>query len=130
MRQHIRECFSSVNCFLMPHPGIHVMTNRDFDGRVSAIEPEFVKQLRDLVPLILSPPKLQLKHINGQRITGRELMEYFKSYVEIYKGDSLPRPVSVFEATAKTNNLNAIMASQEYYTREMNQVRDCCSVWL
>ena len=35
VREHIRSCFEAVFCFLMPHPGLKVATNKKFDGRLS-----------------------------------------------------------------------------------------------
>ncbi|CAL8082920.1 unnamed protein product [Calicophoron daubneyi] len=122
VRRHIRSCFSRVSCFLMPHPGLRVATNPKFDGRLSDIDPEFVQELRVLVPTVLSPSSLQVKRINGEKITCRELLTYFKSYMEIYRGDMLPEPRSMLEATAEANNLNALLSSQEWYTEEMNKV--------
>lgn len=33
LRQHIQSCFSSIDCFLLPHPGLTVATSPKFDGR-------------------------------------------------------------------------------------------------
>lgn len=62
----------------MPHPGLRVATNPKFDGRLADIEKDFKAQLQILVPLILAPENLVPKEINGQKITARELLEYFK----------------------------------------------------
>lgn len=35
LRQQIRSCFETIDCFLMPHPGLKVATNPKFDGRLS-----------------------------------------------------------------------------------------------
>ncbi|KAJ8956582.1 hypothetical protein NQ317_012852 [Molorchus minor] len=37
LRKHIRSCFTEIACFLMPHPGIKVATNPNFDGRLGVI---------------------------------------------------------------------------------------------
>lgn len=34
VRNHIQHCFSNINCFLLPHPGLKVATNPKFDGRL------------------------------------------------------------------------------------------------
>ncbi|KAF6777707.1 hypothetical protein AHF37_02825 [Paragonimus kellicotti] len=123
VRRHIRSCFSRVTCFLLPHPGSKVATSPQFDGRLSDIDRDFVRELSILVPTILSPSSLQLKKINGEKVTCRELVTYFKAYMEIYQGDTLPEPRSMLEATAEANNLNAIMISQELYTEAMNKIQ-------
>lgn len=104
LREHIRSCFERIGCFLMPHPGLKVATNPYFDGRLagklpvrkpllhgvrpwndplllsshSDIEGDFKKHLQDLIPLLLSPDNVVVKEIHGSKITGKELVEYFK----------------------------------------------------
>lgn len=95
LRKHIKSCFSEISCFLMPHPGLKIATNPKFDGRLSEIEDEFKQQLKTLIPTLLAPENLVTKKINGQVVKARELLEYFKSYIRIYKGDELPEPKSM-----------------------------------
>ena len=44
----------------------------------SDIEMDFKEQLRLLVPNLLAPENLVVKQIHGNKITGKELVEYFK----------------------------------------------------
>ncbi|CAH8661776.1 unnamed protein product [Schistosoma margrebowiei] len=122
VRRHIRSCFSKLDCFLMPHPGLKVSTNPNFDGRVKDIDPSFVENLIALVPHLLAPVNLVVKRINGQEVTCRELFTYFKAYIKIYESDTLPEPRSMLEATAEANNLNAILTCQEMYSEAMNKI--------
>ncbi|CAB3410009.1 unnamed protein product [Caenorhabditis bovis] len=122
LRQHIRNCFENISCFLMPHPGLRVATNPNFDGKLTEIEPEFQQQLKGMVPRILDSHSLVHKEINGQKITCRALLEYFKSYMKIFQGQDLPEPKSMLRATAEANNLAAVAASRAVYQRLMEEV--------
>ncbi|MBV94380.1 Atlastin-1, partial [Eschrichtius robustus] len=42
------------------------------------IDEEFIKNLKILIPWLLSPESLDIKEINGNKITCRGLVEYFK----------------------------------------------------
>lgn len=100
LRKQITSCFSDIACFLMPHPGLTVSSNPTFDGRLSDISPEFKTSLRSLVPMLLAPENLIVKQINGQKVCARDLIQYFKSYMAIYKGNEMPEPKSVLLVSA------------------------------
>lgn len=122
LRRHISSCFSEIACFLMPHPGLTVATNPNFDGRLKDITPEFKMSLRNLVPMLLAPDNLITKEISGQKVRARDLAQYFKSYMTIYKGNELPEPKSMLVATAEANNLTAVAAAKDLYTQLMEDV--------
>ncbi|KAK7573955.1 hypothetical protein V9T40_011146 [Parthenolecanium corni] len=122
LRKHLKSCFSDIKCFLMPHPGLRVATNPNFDGRLSDIQDEFKECLQDLVPLLLSPEHLVQKEISGQKVKVKELVQYFKCYMNLFSGDDLPEPKSMLEATAEANNLAAVVAAKETYHQMMESV--------
>ncbi|XP_045460885.1 atlastin isoform X1 [Harmonia axyridis] len=122
LRRHIRSCFSEIACFLMPHPGIKVSTSPTFDGRLNDIDSEFKDNLKILVPMILAPENLVVKQINGQKVKARDLVQYFKCYMQIYQGNELPEPKSMLVATAEANNLSAVADAKEVYTSLMEDV--------
>ncbi|XP_055380890.1 atlastin [Condylostylus longicornis] len=122
LRRHITSCFTEVACFLMPHPGLVVATNPNFDGRLKDITPEFKQSLKELVPMLLAPDNLIYKEINGQKVKARDLIQYFISYMTIYKGDELPEPKSMLVATAEANNLTAVASAKELYLQLMEEV--------
>uniref|UniRef100_A0A914ZS08 GB1/RHD3-type G domain-containing protein n=1 Tax=Parascaris univalens TaxID=6257 RepID=A0A914ZS08_PARUN len=122
LRRHIRSCFESISCFLMPHPGLRVSTSPLFRGQISEIELEFQQQLRSLVPRLLDGRNLVMKKINGHEITCRELLEYFRAYINIFQGEELPEPKSMLLATAEANNLAAVSSAKAHYVRQMEEV--------
>ncbi|XP_057714788.1 atlastin-1 isoform X2 [Corythoichthys intestinalis] len=122
VRKHIHSCFTNISCFLMPHPGLKVATNPLFDGRIKEIDNEFISNLKILVPWLLSPRNIDVKEINGSKITCRGLLEYFKAYIKIYQGEELPHPKSMLQATAEANNLAAVAAAKDLYNKKMEEV--------
>ncbi|KAJ3613462.1 hypothetical protein NHX12_019711 [Muraenolepis orangiensis] len=107
VRKHIHSCFTNISCYLMPHP---------------EIDKDFIENLEVLVPWLLSPSNLDVKEINGSRITCRGLLEYFKAYIKIYQGEELPHPKSMLQATAEANNLAAVAAAKDLYNKKMEEV--------
>ncbi|CAH1397073.1 unnamed protein product [Nezara viridula] len=123
IRKHIHACFSEIGCFLMPHPGLKVATSPTFDGKLSDMDDVFKKYLQIFVPLQLAPENLIVKEISGNKVKVKELVQYFKTYVLIYSGDSLPEPKSMLEATAEANNLLAVAEAKDCYNVLMES---CC----
>ncbi|KAJ6654043.1 hypothetical protein lerEdw1_007552 [Lerista edwardsae] len=103
VRKHIHSCFTQISCFLLPHPGLKVATNPNFDGKLREIDDDFIKNLKVLIPWLLSPERLDVKEINGSKITCRGLVEYFK-------------------ATAEANNLAAVATAKDTYNKRMEEV--------
>ncbi|RXM97406.1 Atlastin-2 [Acipenser ruthenus] len=135
VRKHVHSCFSKIACFLLPHPGLKVATNPNFDGRLNAvvgnidmhlffpdIDDEFKKELENLVPILLAPENLVVKEISGSKVTCRDLVEYFKAYIKIYQGEELPHPKSMLQATAEANNLAAVAGAKDSYNKSMEQI--------
>ncbi|XP_053613582.1 atlastin-like isoform X2 [Plodia interpunctella] len=122
LRRHIAACFEEVACFLMPHPGLRVATNPDFNGKLDDISPEFKLYLKQLVPMLLAPHSLVPKRIGGQQVRARELLQYFRSYMNIFNGSELPQPKTILEATAEANNLSAVAEAKEVYETIMEEV--------
>ncbi|XP_056251307.1 atlastin-2-like isoform X2 [Seriola aureovittata] len=122
VRKHIHSCFSNIGCFLLPHPGLKVATNPYFDGRLKDIDGDFKRELAELVPLLLAPERLVEKEIGGNKVTCRDLLEYFKAYIKIYQGEELPHPKSMLQATAEANNLTAVAGAKDMYGKNMELI--------
>ena len=85
LRKHIAACFGKIECYLMPHPGLRVATDPRFDGKLKDIEVAFKEHLNTFVPFLLSPSKIQVKKISGNEVKCKELVGFFKAYIEIFK---------------------------------------------
>ena len=64
---------------------MNVATNPEFKGQLKDIEKQFLTHLREFVPLILSPANIVTKRISGNEIKAKELVQFFKAYMEIFK---------------------------------------------
>ncbi|XP_077534031.1 atlastin-2-like [Haemaphysalis longicornis] len=120
LRRFITSCFTTIRCFLMPHPGSKVANTSSFDGPLSDIEGNFKEQLHELVSSLLGPDKLLVKRINGKEISCQELMAYFQAYVKAFKEHKLLESKSTHEATAELKILVAVASSN--YTIAMENL--------
>ena len=84
-RKHINACFGKIDCYLMPHPGLRVATDPRFNGKLRDIESSFKDHLKAFVPLLLSPANIEVKKISGNEVKCKELVGFFKAYIDIFK---------------------------------------------
>ncbi|KAI1286189.1 Atlastin-1 [Halotydeus destructor] len=115
IRRNLENCYTHTYCFLMTHPGMEASTGLWFDGRLSDLDVEFVAQVETFAKSLFDGDDLVLKNISGQPVHGAKLAEYFKEYVKVFAGDSLPDTTSLLQATANVNNREAVdLAVEEY----------------
>ena len=93
----------------MPHPGKTVASSSRYDGRWSEIDEDFIEQLKALIIDLFAPRNLLVKKINGEPLPAEEFPEYVKNYVELFKSDSLPAPLSIFQSTVQ-NHMRILIA--------------------
>lgn len=92
LRRRIKSSFDNVSAYLLPYPGTAVATGVNLDGDLKQIDPEFIAQVKQLVPSLLAPENLIVKRINGRKVRGRDLVTYMQAYVDIFNGNTLPDP--------------------------------------
>jgi len=122
VRQHIHSCFEDISCYLMPHPGLNVATDRNFNGSLNNIRTEFKQHINNFVPSLFGPKDIKVKSINGSEVTCREIIDYFVSYMKVYNKDDLPKPKSMLHATAEVSNLNLVKKFRDVYKDEMEKL--------
>ncbi|KAI1287874.1 Atlastin-1 [Halotydeus destructor] len=121
VRVNLKAVFRDLQCFPMPHPGMKVARTKNFDGRLEDVDPDFVRQLKVLVPHLLHGGNIITKKINGQQVTGSELFVYFKAYVSAFTSGDLIKPESIMAATARANNQTALTKARDHYKRKMDE---------
>ena len=122
LREHIVSSFSDIDCYLFPYPGPKVAEDPTFKGTQEEMDPRFSQYLTSFVSTTLAPENLEPKKIAGKVIKSREMVDYFQKYIEIFNGDEIPEPKSIFETTAEVTNLHALSEAKEKYIENMGEV--------
>lgn len=118
-RNNIRSYYEEVSCFLMPHPGNQV-TKKTFKGQLNDIDHDFAIQMQSFVHRLVSPKILSPKRIAQSTISGRQLMEYFKTYFDLFQDGSMPEPQTMLDATSEATNRFALSLGKDFYLEKMN----------
>jgi len=71
----------------------------------------------------LAPANLVPKTIAGKVVKSKEMVDYFSKYLEIFNGDEIPEPKSIFESTAEVSNLHALADAHAHYIQEMEYLK-------
>merc|ERR1719516_863882 len=74
-----------------------------------------MEHIQELMPQLLSQDKLVVKSMGGKEVKAKEIVQYFKSYMEIFKGSTMPEPKSMLEVTIEANNLVSLASAKELY---------------
>ncbi|XP_065889573.1 atlastin-3-like isoform X2 [Dysidea avara] len=122
VRTYIRRCFEEVKCFLLPHPGLKVATDKNFEGKLSHIEVNFLDNLTKLAFSLLHPTKLVAKKQQENYLTGEMLLERFKAYSEALQDSELSKPKAMFQAFAETSHMDELRKAKYYYMDNMKSL--------
>ena len=106
LRRQMKSCFEDIDCFLFPYPGRTAREN-DFTGSVvnaSAEFREFAKQMQLCIEQLVNPNNFPFKTLNGNVLTAPDVLNMFKSYVEIFNSDALPSSNDLYNGAAHSCN--------------------------
>jgi len=119
-REQINSCFSSIECFLMTHPGRDV-TKKKYKGEVDLVDPTFLRLLDRYCYKVFG--SLKPKMIQGRELMAAELLAYMKAYANLFAtGAKFPEASTMLEATATANNVNATHTSLDVYKSGMDEL--------
>lgn len=121
-REQIVNCFESLSCFGLCHPGMAVI-KKSYDGSVDKIEKDFLELLDRYCKRVFSVENLRPKTIHGRQVTAAELAAYIKAYADMFAtGASFPEASTMLEATAAANNQNAVNLAIAHYKDTMSRI--------
>jgi len=121
VRKDLSECFSDMKCFLLPYPGRSV-TNPAFTGLATELDPEFVEYLGMFVPTVFSSGNLTVKKSGGRALRCKDMVHYFKSYMDILSAGDMPEPKTMLSVTIEANNVVSMAAARELYEENMEDL--------
>jgi len=124
LRNHIVSSFTDIDCYLFPYPGPKVAEDPDFNGSHDDMDPRFSKYLSEFISSSLAPYNLEPRRIAGKTVKSREMVDYFQKYLEIFNGDEIPEPKSIFNTTAEVANLHALNEAKDNYMSMMGASRN------
>jgi atlastin len=120
-RDQITSCFETIGNYLLPHPGLKI-AHPKYDGNVKTIRPEFCTLLNRYLHRIFNE-EVEPKTIHNSQVTARELLEFVKAYVELFRDCTIfPEAKSLLDATAEANNRNAKAAGVTTYKTSMDKI--------
>jgi atlastin len=83
VREHLRDSFDELPCFLMPYPGKKVAVSSDYDGRWSLMDEDFLAELKSLISQILKPQSIVVKKVDGVDLKAAELNSMIQGKVVV-----------------------------------------------
>jgi atlastin len=120
VRDQVNNCFESVSCFLLPHPGPEV-PKVTYDGSVDKIDPQFRRLLSEYVHRVFTS-RLVPKKIQGHAVTGPELFNFIKAYCKLFREAKIfPEAKTLLAATSEANNRSALDAAVREYRARMDE---------
>ena len=122
MREHVRRCFSDIDCFLLPHPGKEVATSPTFAGCPRDVDAEFLQCVDSLARLLLSPERLVKKESSGEPLTAAGLVSHLVTLHAALSSGELPEPRSLVNAMSEANHLASVDQCTIRYAEQMRQL--------
>ncbi|KAI1286184.1 Atlastin-1 [Halotydeus destructor] len=89
VRRHLRDAFEDLECFTLPHPGRDLAECENVLCPLESIDKDFLDNVKAFIRHTLQPGNLTLKTVGGRHITGLELYQYFRQYVDVIIEKSL-----------------------------------------
>jgi len=116
VRESIKSSFENIGCCLLPHPGMAVVRRKNYDGKWSEMEEDFVNELKKVIEYLLLPENMVLKKINSQELTGKEIRTYIDQYFELFKSNDIPPTMTIYEMTIESHMNNLVKKCiDDYY---------------
>ncbi|XP_078494353.1 uncharacterized protein LOC144749667 isoform X2 [Ciona intestinalis] len=119
VRQQIKNSFSAVGCFLLPHPGKKVASGSENQILISDIDEDFLEQVDNLGERLFGKQNITAKRLNDTVTTGRGFVDLAIRYAEILHTGKMPPAESIVKANQAFLALNQVKQLEQEYQNEM-----------
>ncbi|RZC42284.1 GBP domain containing protein, partial [Asbolus verrucosus] len=123
-KKNVKELFSELRCFLLPHPGQAVATNPNFQGELQDVDAEFRKHIQVFAPYILAPENLVPKKINGEMIKVVDLVNLIEGYWKCLQDGRMPSLQTIFSVAANVQHMVVLHQSENIYDEKMRFIQE------
>eukprot|EP00088_Acartia_fossae_P026749 TRINITY_DN27537_c0_g1_i5.p1 TRINITY_DN27537_c0_g1~~TRINITY_DN27537_c0_g1_i5.p1 ORF type:complete len:614 (+),score=188.30 TRINITY_DN27537_c0_g1_i5:33-1844(+) len=120
LRERMPTLFEDITCCLMPEPGKKVTKTKHFQGTVDDIEPDFLRELKALLPSLLGPKKMSAKTIDGSRVKGKEFVDDFSVYFKNFKENDSIQAQTLVQSMIENGQRKSLETSLATYVRSMD----------
>lgn len=122
VREHIRVSFERLCCFQLPHPGLDIVEDEEYDGRVSALRLPFRCVLEHYAHRLFNH-ELVPKKVHGRCIVAKELCQFLRAFCNVFKENGgLPQAQNLLDATSEANSRNALERGEDRFNDYMKEV--------
>lgn len=121
LQASITSCYTERRCFLLPSPGKNV-ESASFTGTIGETGREFREEQNDFVRGLLSPERLVIKEVAGQRTTGRNLVDYISTLVRAFSSNELIEPSTLTDEIARYQWQSVFDLAFKKYFNNMNEL--------
>lgn len=117
----LKKMFSSISCWMLPHPGIKV-NKPTWSGDIHDLDKEFIKFLDIYVGRVFSGD-LSPKTILGKPLTASNFVDVVTTLTQSFTG-LIPEGVNLATALARSTNLMTKELSVQRYRQSFDEVFD------
>ena len=118
-RQQIINCYQSIKCFCLPHPGTNV-ANGSFTGNLDDIDPFFLHKINQFMVTLMQ--NLKVKTVMNRPLHKNDIKHCLVKYIDIFQTEQLPQPMTILNATINIQHHTIMNAIVEEFRNKLENV--------
>lgn len=121
-RNQIKNCFSQIRCFFLPHPGLNAISS-DYIGDTKALNNKFLLYVKEYMKRTFITNPIETKLIGNTDISSKEISHILKSYIEVFKKqEGFPEAKTILDSTIKIQHNIAIEKAYAIFIKNADKI--------